>query len=59
MMKASKLTFRNIMSSYWKTKWSIFRVFLPFSAKIGNIAMLKQLVEEKQVPVDTTDYQGQ
>ena len=31
---------------------------LLLSSKNGNIATLKRLVDEKQVPVDTTDDQG-
>ena len=33
---------------------SIFRALLSFCTKLGEIAVLKQLVDEKQVPVDTT-----
>ena len=35
-----------------------YRSLLLLSSKNGNIATLKRLVEEKQLPVDTTDHRG-
>ena len=35
-----------------------YRYLFLLSSKFGNIATLKQLVDEMQVPVDTTDHRG-